>query len=289
MKTTGSRIGNYSGEDAHNYEASAHPRQPVGIEDMLRFLTDGGQKPLKDQVVADLPCGSGLYVPFLAAKKLILADFSEGMLGEAKQVVPNPQDRELVSFQADLTETLPIESKSVDSILCNQFIHHVTTPEHGPERWKGLGKVFDSFHRILKPGGRLTISFCTREQVAHSYWTHSIFADDAIAEELTYYPDREELSGLLVQAGFQASDIGFDVIRQDLQADIWTIDPMDPSVQSGDSGFRFALKTSERRAEMQSKWQALQADPDALHSRKAAARDFVADKGSSTLCLATKA
>lgn len=288
MKTTGSRIGNYSSSDASNYEESEHPRQPVGIQDILAFLTDQGRSPLEAQVVADLPCGSGLYVPFLTAQKLILTDYSQGMLDEAQKSVPDPAPKELVAFQGDLTSTLPIESGSVDSILCNQFIHHVSTPEVEEDRWTGLRRVLASFYRILKPGGKVAISFCTRTQVANSYWTHSIFSDDAIAEEITYYPTREELSELLSEAGFAASNIAFDVIRQDLQKDVWTIDPMDPKLQSGDSGFRFALKTSERRAEMERKWLALQKDPDALTAVKAAARDFVADKGSSTLCLATK-
>ncbi len=283
----GSRIGNYSRADASNYEDSQHPRQPVALKAMLAFLTDNERLPLDQQVVADLPCGSGLYVPFLGAKKLILTDFSQGMLDRAKAALPQPPPEELVHFQSDLTRPLPLEPESVDSITCNQFIHHVATPDE-QDRWAGLRRVFSTFHGLLKPGGRLAITFCTRQQVAHSYWTHSIFAEDAIAEEKAYYPEQEDLLALLVEAGFSASSTAFEPITEDLQKDTWNINPMDPRTQSGDSGFRFALKTGERRAKMQKRWQALQADPAALRVVKEAARDYVGTKGGSTLCMSTK-
>lgn len=97
-------------------------------------------------VVADLGCGTGALLEFLApvCSRVIGVDNSEDMLGAARQRIHNQENIEL--FQADLS-TLPLEPDTVDAAIC------VLTLSYVPDV---LG-VLKEAKRVLKSSGRLVI------------------------------------------------------------------------------------------------------------------------------------
>ncbi|KAJ6492240.1 S-adenosyl-L-methionine-dependent methyltransferase [Mycena sanguinolenta] len=108
------------------------------------------------ETVLDLGSGGGIDI-FLAASKIGLEgkaiglDMSADMIKRARV---NAAKRNLfppnVSFvQCLLTETLPIESNSIDCVLSNCVINLL--PQSGKIH------IFKEIYRVLKPGGRLVL------------------------------------------------------------------------------------------------------------------------------------
>jgi len=70
-------------------------------------------------------------------------------------------DRGLTSLKAmaaDITEPLPIEDNYIDVCL-------IATVLHIPAVSKHIKSVFDEIHRVLKPGGRLAVIECKKEDM----------------------------------------------------------------------------------------------------------------------------
>jgi SAM-dependent methyltransferase len=105
-------------------------------------------------LTADIGCGSGREVAWLAANgfPVIGYDASEGLLFEAR--ARYPQHR----FEAAaLPELTPIAAGSVDNVLCETVIMHLTRDAIAPSLQRMMG--------ILKPGGILCVSWRVTEGV----------------------------------------------------------------------------------------------------------------------------
>ncbi|KAH3764820.1 arsenite methyltransferase [Pelomyxa schiedti] len=104
------------------------------------------------EVVVDLGSGGGIDC-FLAAKKVgptgrvIGLDMTPAMVELAKNNAVQ-QGISNVEFRLGEIENMPIESNSVDVVISNCVINLV------PNKLKAMSEIF----RILKPGGRLSIS-----------------------------------------------------------------------------------------------------------------------------------
>ncbi len=100
---------------------------------------------LPEHTVLDVGAGTGFLTEAAArkARRVIALDFSESMLGEARNKVGG-----IVEFRIGNAEHLPLPDGSVDSVIGNMILHHCPNPD----------LAVKEMVRVLAPGGRLVLS-----------------------------------------------------------------------------------------------------------------------------------
>jgi len=150
------------------------------------------------QIVLDLGSGGGIDV-FQASKlvgqngKVIGLDATPEMIFRARETAKK-HDYRNVEFRLGEIEHMPIESNSVDLVISNCVLNLV------PDK----ASAFREIYRVLKPGGRISISDMIATQSAKK-----VIDSDEWAGCITGAVTFEEYKALLEKSGFldiKASD-----------------------------------------------------------------------------------
>lgn len=160
------------------------------------------------QTVLDLGSGAGVDC-FLAARRVGLegrvigVDMTEAMLTKARQNASRGGFTN-VEFRKGEIENLPVESGTVDRIISNCVINLA------PDK----ARVFAEAHRVLKPGGSLTVS----DIVAFGEVPESVRTDlEQWAGCTAGAMDKEDYLGVIRKAGFREvvviKEVIYDYLR----------------------------------------------------------------------------
>jgi arsenite methyltransferase len=171
------------------------------------------------ETVLDLGSGGGIDC-FMAARQVgpegyvIGVDMTPAMLEKANAARDRMQATN-VEFRFGQIEDLPVDDNSIDVIMSNCVIN--LAPDKAP--------VFRESFRVLKPGGRVSIS----DIVTEGEFSAELRADTARwAECVTGAIDVTDYTGLMAAAGF----INIEVANKDDAGDIIPVQPGMPRVYS---------------------------------------------------------
>lgn len=179
--------------------------------------------PQKGEVCVDLGSGKGLDALKLAEKvgpsgHVYGIDVSDGMLEKAKKNAEK-LGVENVSFQKAELENLPLEDATVDLIISNCTLNHAADKQ----------RVWDEMHRILKEGGRFSISdIYSIKPVPEKYRTDP----QAVAECWAGSATKGEFLSHLLNAGFEDIEVieeSDPYEKGEIEVVSWTICGVKPS------------------------------------------------------------
>ena len=149
---------------------------------------------LKDKLVLDVGCGAAgksLYFAQMGAKKVTGIDVVEKYKIEAEKLAIEKGLQDKFEFLLADAAKLPFPENSFDTIIMNDAMEHVDSPE----------KVLKECLRVLKKGGKLFINFppynhpfgAHLSDVINMPWVHLFFSDKTLInvykDLVTKYPD----------------------------------------------------------------------------------------------------
>ncbi|TQD27651.1 class I SAM-dependent methyltransferase [Methanolobus vulcani] len=115
----------------------------------------------KGEVFLDFGCGTGDYSIHAAEKigetGLVYAiDIKKELIDNLVQRTEKAGLENLIAIVSDAREQLPFEDKSIDLCLISTVLHTMNLEDAGKT-------IFTEIGRVLKPGGRLIIIECKKE------------------------------------------------------------------------------------------------------------------------------
>lgn len=173
----------------------------VASEYASKFADELSHKPLDRELlnhfasevrgpIADLGCGPGHTTAFLhgCGADVHGLDLSPELIREARQRHP------AISFEAGDMLALPFLDDTLGGVLAFYAIVHFTPDE--------LRRALAEMHRVLRPGGRVLISFHIGDSTVHV----DQFLGRPVALDFVFYQP-QAVSDELVRAGFTAVEV----------------------------------------------------------------------------------
>ena len=177
----------YGTADRLNTRISIHAKYSVNKQGFGSWITEHYRFPDHASVL-ELGCGTGDMWKGKGeltsrCDRLILSDFSAGMLDRAKETL---QDESGISYQVIDIQEIPYPDQSFDAVIANMMLYHV------PDLSRGLREV----RRVLKKGGAF---YCaTFGENGMMEYIGSLFSDYGIETQVnaafTLQNGREKLS-----------------------------------------------------------------------------------------------
>ena len=135
---------------------------------------------LKEKTVLDDCCGAGgkaVFLSDLGAKKVVGIDIGSSFIDQAKSYAKK-MNNENCEFLVGDAHSLPFENDSFDLIFTFDSFEHVSNPE----------LMLKEAYRVLKPGGKLFMSFTVwRQKDGHHLtdairipWAHLFFSEETL-------------------------------------------------------------------------------------------------------------
>lgn len=174
---------NYFETNAPQWDAMRKDFFPDNLSEKIAEKANIQQK----EVVVDLGCGSGFITKTIKDFdiSIIAIDQSEKML----QVMRNKfQAFENISYKSGSGTSIPLDDKSVDTVLANMYLHHIEEPI----------VAFNEIYRILKPGGKFV--FADLDKHNHDFLR-------AEQNDVWLGFERNQLKNWLEKSGFQNINI----------------------------------------------------------------------------------
>lgn len=150
-------------EQERYHKSSKHTRGPssYGMHD-AQLVFNALKLKCGDRFL-DLGCGPGNYA--LQAARLVgdagivyALDKAPQMIAGLAAEARNQRIKNIRAMVCDITEPLPLQDHCVDVCLMATVLHIPTVA-------KGGTMLFTEIHRVLKPGGRLAIIECKKEDM----------------------------------------------------------------------------------------------------------------------------
>ncbi|KAL7542161.1 hypothetical protein ACHAXR_011583 [Thalassiosira sp. AJA248-18] len=168
----------------------------------------------EDSVLVDMSCATGLFTRRFTKSneysRVIACDYSDSMLSEARrriradpEIASSPTKLDLV--RCDVAN-IPMKTDSIDAFHAGAAMHC----------WPEIEKSLAEIHRVLVPGGRyFATTFLGNyfENVAAAERASNGGADVAPSvQAFQYFPTKEYLTDLLVDAGFEVEKVNVEVV-----------------------------------------------------------------------------
>lgn len=151
------------------------------IKFYLDFCTEDDM--FQDKTIVDIGCGAGgksLYYASRGAKEVIGVEILEKYRTEAENLAAELSLADKFRFVCADAAALPFADNSIDTIIMNDAMEHVATPE----------TVIDECLRVLKAGGRLFVNFppinhpfgAHLSDLIYIPWVHLFFSERTLIE-----------------------------------------------------------------------------------------------------------
>jgi ubiquinone/menaquinone biosynthesis C-methylase UbiE len=148
-------------------------RAAVGAELVADAITEYSVNPTNIALL-DVGCGSGNFSAALIERvgHIDAIDMSTGMLGKAREKLSAASADGRIAFHQGDIRSLPFPDSAFDAAMVNQVLHHL---ESGTEDgYPGHREALAEIHRVLRPGGILTLHFCDHHQLQNAFWFYQL-------------------------------------------------------------------------------------------------------------------
>ena len=170
--------------------------------------------PFRPQKLLDIATGTGdfalLAARMLQPQQLIGADISEGMMAVGRQKVQRQGLEKIISFRREDCMQLSFADESFDAV----------TAAFGIRNFKDLDTCLRELHRVLRPGGHLSIVELSTPVRPPMSWFFKIYSHTLLPlyarivskdksayryliSSIEAFPQGEEMTQILRKAGFE--------------------------------------------------------------------------------------
>jgi len=178
-------------ETSKSYDGT---RAPLGLNIALGSMVMTG-KPLKEQRLLDIGCGTGTFLNAVKDKvgELTGLEYNYGMIGQAKSLLGDS-----VKLLQGSADKLPFDDASFDTCTMHQVLHHFPKDDN----YAFCLRSFEEAFRVLKPGGIFVLNTSVPDQQRDAFWWLSLFpkASDAVCSR---FPSLEVLTEHFKSVGFE--------------------------------------------------------------------------------------